>query len=165
MTLKIVLYYMGRRLRNDKIQQVFLDDKGEECSFASRISRVWIGDAYEATSTNGHTQIKARPARCGAIEHKRTDQWRAEEQAALTEHRAERLKAKASKLPALMSEIPAIKKFSKGLKPSERRAFVEWILDETEREEREQMRREFKDQITRLTHKVRRSIPKPRRAK
>lgn len=144
---KLKLFYAGKRLVNDKLIQVFVDEKGEDCSFQGTINGVFIGSAYEATQKGESVSIAKRPNEIKLdddFRHPKEQEWRTETWAAEAQYKQLSIKRLADKKPELLKEIGAIKAFVKGLKYSERHAFVNWIMDEIQREEMEKLNQSFR---------------------
>lgn len=148
------LYYCGKRFNGDKLAQLFVDDTGKSYWFTG-IKRVWIGYAYESANKSG-TSMSTRPKECGGEEHEKADHWRSEDRAAIAQNKIKLMRKKADGLrDKVVDEIRLLRKFVLPLSGGERRYFLDWLLDEIEREEREAMNKRFNDRIKRIMRKKR----------
>jgi hypothetical protein len=146
---KIKLIYAGKRFDNGKISQVFLTEDGKEF-FYSGVHRVYIGCFYEATKQGDRTLISSRPVELGESNHADEMKWRALSRGAEEQRKNELVKKKADSLKTLLNDVGTIKKFVKGMRFSEKRAFVDWLMNEIEREETERTTRAFNIRIQNL---------------
>lgn len=156
--MKIKVWYLGKRFINDKLYQRFQTEKGEEFSFQGTIKGVFAGYGYVAEKKGENVSIRTRPDQFGNDPHPDAQKWMVLEHAAIEQWKAFRLKKRASQLPDLMRDLTTIKKFCKGLRHTERRAFIEWIVDELEREENERFNREMNERIKRIARSAQRQI-------
>lgn len=142
---KIKLYYGGERFNEftGKMKQAFFRPDGKLEGYWSGIKGVWIGEAYWAKGKYGGDKvtISGRPERAGDATHEKEEEWRAKSWADKAIYKSHQVKKRAEKMRDLLPEIEKIKRFAKGLTFAQKRVFVEWILDEVEREEREKMNR------------------------
>lgn len=153
---QLLLTYCGKRFNGEKVAQLFIDSENKKYWF-SGVGRVWIGSHYFAEKdAKNNVTIKARPEENREKEeHEKSDEWRAKERAALETHKSNLVRKKLDKLqPQILSEINLLKKFVLPLSFSERQAFLNWIMDEIERESREKINRELNARIQKLHRKL-----------
>lgn len=155
---KVFLIYKGVRFDADggKLQHEFLDPNGKTVIF-SRVRYIHIGFSYEATEDKGRYSISTRPVEKDTNEqpHPDADKWRDEALAA--QQRARRLRARKSfeKNKKLLGDLDSLRAVVRTLKTySAKHAFVEWLFDEMDREEREKENREMNARIQRMVKRA-----------
>jgi hypothetical protein len=163
---KIKLYYAGKRFYGDKISHLFYFENGEEAGYWTRAKGAWIGEAYWAEQKGENISMK-QPCESAMGEgdepHKNADEWRSLSWAAESEAKRNSRRRRLDTGKELIREVAILKNYVAKLSYTEKREFVSWLVDEFEREEREETNRKFNERIKRISSHAAREIAKARK--
>jgi hypothetical protein len=130
---KVALTYTGRRMSvKGRILHCFVDRKGNEYAF-SKVRTCVIGWEYEAEKTTEGLTIERRPKALSTEDDRRdVREWEALDAAATQHQRNERVLKRARKNKQVLLEVDAMRAFTRGMSFSDKRAFLEFLLNELE---------------------------------
>jgi hypothetical protein len=128
---KVQLTYIGKRFWNDRLVQVFTDNKGGEVSFKG-VKYLRIGLSYHGTRSDTGLTIPAVPEELKSVEvdEEKVAQWEVEE--TLAEHMANRKRhaVKYSRDKRVFQELlPQLKKLTKNLSYVQKKLLIEALIE------------------------------------
>lgn len=149
--MEIKIQYTGRRIVNDRLAQSFLQD-GEEVYFG-KLKSLTVGEWYLATIGEGdNLSIRSRPEWTVGPDPSEEDlkKWEAEDLLARQEMGRRTFAAKMEKHTAIVECAARLKPLMRGLGFSQKKQIVDFIMEELEKEERENFRKSLQKASDRL---------------
>lgn len=148
---KFKAQYIGERLNNEKLCHAFLFE-GEEIFF-SKVRSCWLGNFYEVKKSGKSVQISTRPEPLGEgpMTEEQRDLWELEATKARQFVRKKRMLNSIKKNPKVLQVSRDLKPLLKDLSFSGKKELLSFIIDELDRENREEEARKFGRAIARAS--------------